>query len=392
MPLVLKVGLTGGIGAGKSTVAGALAALGAVVVDADALARRVLEPGTPGLAEVVAAFGEGVLAPDGSLDRPALARLAFADEAARNRLNAITHPRIAELTARELATVPPDAVVVHDVPLLVENGLGPAYQLVLVVTAPEVERVRRLVAGRAMSPQEARARMAAQASDQERAAAADVLIDNGGPPEAVRGRAERLWHRRLVPFEENLRRRRPAPRPRRAVLVESDPGWPPQAARVVARVRRAAGHHALRVDHIGSTSVPGLLAKDVLDVQVVVDDLATARRVGDDLQAAGLVRRRGDWWDSGPDGADLPKAMAQNADPARAVNCHVRPADSPAWREALLLRDWLRHHPDAAREYAELKRRLAAAPHDSIDAYAQAKTPWIRAALARAVQERDRGE
>jgi dephospho-CoA kinase len=381
---VLRVGLTGGIGAGKSAVARSLAELGAVVIDADVLARRVVEPGTPGLAEVTAAFGAAVLAPDGSLDRSALARVAFADDAARRRLNAILHPKIAAATAREVAAAPPGAIVVHEVPLLVENGLAPGYHLVLVVTAPEAERVRRLVRDRGMADEQVRARMAAQADDDQRAAAADVLLDNGGSPEAVRGQLERLWHERLVPFEENLRHRRRAPRPSRAVLAEPDPAWPAQAARVVARVRRAAGHRALRVDHIGSTSVPGLLAKDVLDVQVVAQDLAAAAAVADDLWDAGLVRREGDWRDFGAHGEVLPKAMAQNADPARAVNCHVRPAGSPFWREVLLLRDWLRAHRDAAREYAELKQRLAASPHDSIDAYAEAKTPWIRAALTRA--------
>src|SRR5918911_155603 len=174
---MLRVGLTGGIAAGKSTAARVLAALGALVVDADVLARRVVEPGTPGLAAVVAAFGDGVLQPDGSLDRAALARVAFADEASRSRLNAVLHPRIAELATKELAAAPPDAVVVHDVPLLVENGLAPHYQLVLVVLAPEAERVRRLLAERGMTEAETRARIAAQADDERRVGAADVLLD-----------------------------------------------------------------------------------------------------------------------------------------------------------------------------------------------------------------------
>jgi dephospho-CoA kinase len=194
----------------------------------------------------------------------------------------------------------------------------------------------------------------------------------------------RLWHERLVPFEANLRSGRPAPRPSSAVLVPADPTWPAQAARMVARVRHIAGSRAVRVDHVGSTSVPGLVAKDVLDVQVVVPDLDVAGRVAEDLRNAGLVRRDGHWWDSAEDGGTLPKAFAQNADPGRAVNCHVRSVSSPAWREALLLRDHLRTAPDAARAYALLKQRLAATPHESVDAYAEAKTHWIRAELARA--------
>ncbi len=379
---MLRVGLTGGIGAGKSTVAGRLRELGAVVVDADILARRVVEPGSEGLAAVVAAFGTGVLTADGALDRPALGRLVFADEAARGRLNAILHPRIAALTAREVEAAPADAVVVHDVPLLVENGLGPNYQLVLVVDAPAAERVRRLVGDRGMEPDDARARLAAQAGDDARRAAADVLLDNGGPRGGVLAAVDSLWRDRLVPFEANLRAGRPAPRPRQAVLVDPDPTWAAQAGRVIARVRRVAGPRALRVDHIGSTSVPGLLAKDVLDVQVVVPDLAAAEQVADDLAEAGLVRREGDWWDSAADGGRLPKAMAQNADPGRAVNCHVRPEASPGWREVLTFRDRLRADDALAVEYAALKQRLAAAPHDSVDAYAEAKTPFVRRVLA----------
>jgi dephospho-CoA kinase len=230
---MLRVGLTGAIGAGKSTVARALAELGALVVDADVLARRVVEPGTEGLAAVAAEFGDGVLAPDGSLDRAALARVAFADDGARERLNAILHPRIAQLTGEELAAAPADAVVVHDVPLLVENGLAPNYQLVLVVTAPANERVRRLVADRGMTEAQIRARMAAQADDGQRAAVADTLLDNAGDPADVLDAVRRLWHERLVPFEENLRLRRCAD-----AAPAADAG---ARARAAARLRAALG-------------------------------------------------------------------------------------------------------------------------------------------------------
>jgi dephospho-CoA kinase len=155
----------------------------------------------------------------------------------------------------------------------------------------------------------------------------------------------------------------------------------------MARVRRAAGDRALRVDHIGSTSVPGLAAKDVIDVQVVVPDLEVAGRVAEDLRDAGLVRREGEWWDSAEDGGRLLKAMAMNADPGRPVNCHVRPEASPAWREALALRDRLRADPALAAEYERLKRRLASELHESIDAYAEAKTPFVRRVLAGADRE-----
>ena len=194
------VGLTGGIGAGKSEVSRCLADLGALVVDADALAREVVAPGTPGLAEVVAAFGPEVLAADGSLDRPALARRVFADPPARQRLEGIIHPRVRARTAQLVAAAPADAVVVNDVPLLVEAGLAGAFDLVLVVLAPEQVRLERLTAGRGMPVQEARSRIAAQASDEQRRAVADVVIVNDGSVRRLRERVERIWRERLAPY------------------------------------------------------------------------------------------------------------------------------------------------------------------------------------------------
>ncbi|MDA2815174.1 dephospho-CoA kinase [Nocardiopsis sp. RSe5-2] len=178
---MLRVGLTGGIGSGKSEVARRLAAAGALVVDADAIAREVVEPGTPGLAEVVAEFGEGVLDADGRLDRPRLGGIVFSDTAKLERLNAIVHPRVAERTEELMARAPEDAVVVYDVPLLVENGLQSMYDLVVVVDAPEELRVRRLVEDRGMPEEQARARIAAQASREERLAVADIVVENAGP-------------------------------------------------------------------------------------------------------------------------------------------------------------------------------------------------------------------
>ncbi|MGH3671776.1 MAG: GrpB family protein, partial [Pseudonocardiaceae bacterium] len=183
-----------------------------------------------------------------------------------------------------------------------------------------------------------------------------------------------------------LRHRRQAPRVAAPVLVAPDGTWPQQAQRMIARIAAVAGQRAHRIDHIGSTAVPGLDAKDVLDVQVVVAHLDIAAQLGGDLISAGLVKREGRWWDSAHDGTTQDKAMATNADPARAVNCHIRPAGSPTWREALLLRDWLRARPAERRDYAELKHQLAAQQWDSIDAYATAKAPFIVGALDRAEQ------
>ena len=189
----LHVGLTGGIGAGKSVVAARLAAHGALVIDADRLAREVVAPGTDGLAEVVAAFGREVLGPDGALDRPALGRVVFADPEARQRLEAIVHPRVRARTAALVAAAPPGTVVVNDVPLLVETGIAGTFEVVVVVLASEDTRLRRLVGGRGMSPEEARARMAAQATDAQRRAVADYVIDNDGTLDEVHAAVDRLW-------------------------------------------------------------------------------------------------------------------------------------------------------------------------------------------------------
>lgn len=194
---MLRVGLTGGAGAGKSTVARRLASHGAVVVDADQLAREVVAPGTPGLAAVVAHFGPDVLAADGTLDRAALAGIVFASDAQRAALEAITHPRIGERTAELFAAAPGDAVVVHDMPLLVEKGLAPSYDLVVVVDAPVEVRVARLVQ-RGMGSDDARARIRAQATEEQRRAVADVWIDTDRPPEVVDAAVDRLWRERLV--------------------------------------------------------------------------------------------------------------------------------------------------------------------------------------------------
>jgi dephospho-CoA kinase len=192
---VVKVGLTGGIGSGKSEVARRLAALGAVVVDADALAREAVAPGSGGLAAVVDAFGDRVLLADGSLDRGALGRLVFADDEQRARLEAIVHPYVARRSAELMAAAPEDAVVVYDVPLLVEKHLEAGYDLVVVVEAPEGVRVRRLIEQRGLSVEDARARIAAQATPEQRAAVAGVVIDNDGDLAELGAAVDALWGR-----------------------------------------------------------------------------------------------------------------------------------------------------------------------------------------------------
>jgi dephospho-CoA kinase len=251
---MLRVGLTGGIGSGKSTVSAQLTSLGAVVIDADAVAREVVEPGTPALGAIADRFGPEVLTSDGVLDRPALGRLVFGDAAALRDLEAITHPAIWARTSELMAAVPPGRVMVHDMPLLVEKQMAADYHLVVVVGVGEAIRVRRLVDLRGMSEHDARARIAAQASDEQRRAAADVWLDNEGTTEALRAAVLRLWHERIEPFDLNLthgiRSRLSHP-----TISAPDPTWPAQAARLLARIRHAVGDVALTLDHIGSSSV-----------------------------------------------------------------------------------------------------------------------------------------
>ncbi|MGA5065807.1 dephospho-CoA kinase [Streptomyces exfoliatus] len=190
---MLKVGLTGGIGAGKSEVSRLLVSYGAVLIDADRIAREVVEPGTPGLAAVVAAFGDGVLTEGGALDRPKLGSIVFADADRLATLNAIVHPLVGARSAELESRAGTGDVVVHDVPLLTENGLAPLYDLVVVVDASPETQLDRLVRLRGMVASEARARMAAQATRAQRLAVADLVIDNDGPLDALEPQVRKVW-------------------------------------------------------------------------------------------------------------------------------------------------------------------------------------------------------
>lgn len=399
---MLRVGLTGGIGAGKSEVARRLAEHGAIVIDADQLARDVVAAGTDGLAEVVEAFGPGVLGADGGLDRAALAATVFGDDPARRRLEGIIHPRVRARTTELFTQAPVEAVVINDVPLLVEVGLAATYHLVIVVEAAERTRLDRLIRGRGMSESEARSRLRAQASDEARREAADVLIANDGTLADLHAEVDALWTDRLVPFERNLRLRHRVPYPDPLRLVAPEPDWPIQYQRVAARIERVFDG---RIDHIGSTAVPGLLAKDVLDIQLTVPDLQTADRLAEPLARAGFPAAPGRWWDrpkpgvGGPEPAEPDPVPAESgspapgaepgppesekrlhgsADPGRIVHLHLRVEGSPGWRYSLLIRDWLRAHPAARDEYAARKRELADQGLTTGE-YAEAKEPWFDA-------------
>jgi dephospho-CoA kinase len=383
---MLRVGLTGGIGSGKSTVAVRLVERGAVLIDSDVIAREVVAPGTDGLAEVVAAFGADILDADGALDRPALAAVVFGDPDARQRLNAVVHPRVRQRSDELLAAAGADAVVVQDVPLLVESGMAAGFPLVVIVHADAEERVRRLVGQRGMPEADARARIAAQADDDARRAVADVWLDNSGGPQDLAATVDALWTDRLVPFEANLRLRRAAAAgsPR---LAAPDPGWAAEGARLAARVAAAAGERGRGVAHTGSTAVPGLPAKDVIDLQLGVDSMADADAVRDALQDAGFpwVAHVDHDNPKPPGAAPWPKRFHVSADPGRPVNLHVREVGSPGWRFALLFRDWLRADAAARAEYLAVKRDAGSRHGADPDArgYVAVKEPWFDAAMPR---------
>ncbi|MFG2050190.1 dephospho-CoA kinase [Micromonospora sp. NPDC048935] len=384
---MLRVGLTGGIGSGKSAVAARLVERGAVLIDADRVAREVVAPGSDGLAEIVAAFSETVLDADGALDRAALGAVVFADEAARRRLESITHPRVRARTAELAAAAPPDAIVVNDVPLLVEVGLAPTYHLVIVVQTAVTTRLERLVRGRGMGRAEAERRIAAQTDDARRRAAADVVLGNDGSLVALHDAVDALWSQRLLPYEDNLRQRRVVP-PGGGDPVGPDTSWPEQYARLAARIRHTLASDALRIDHIGSTAVPGLTVQDVIDVQVAVPSLVDADgALADRLANAGFPRVPGQWWDDPrPAGSGRwEKRLHGSADPARPVRLHVRLEGSPGWRYALLMRDHLRADPDHRAAYLQLKRDLVDAAPVTGDS-GTARDPWFDEEYLRAEQ------
>ncbi|GAA2730237.1 dephospho-CoA kinase [Pedococcus aerophilus] len=382
---MLRVGLTGGIGSGKSTVAQRLSTLGAVVIDSDVLAREVVAPGSAGLTAVAERFGEDVLEADGSLNRAALGAIVFADAQARRDLEEITHPLIARRTAELAEQAGERSVVVHDVPLLVEKHMGPGYHLVVVVGAAESTRTKRLAATRGMTLEEAQSRIAAQATDDERRTAADVWLDNDGSRDELLAAVDLLWSERLVPFEHNLRTGTRSRRPERLALHEPDPAWPEQAERLLGRLRRAFGDVLVTADHVGSTAVPGLIAKDVIDLQIGVRSLTDVDdpELLERLRAAGFPDVAENRQDNGKDGTVWPKRFLGSADPGRVAHVHVREVDSPGWRWALAFRDWMRADPGAREEYAAEKRRLAATL-STVGEYADAKEPWFDSVHERA--------
>jgi dephospho-CoA kinase len=375
---MLRIGLTGGIGAGKSTVSATFAECGGIIVDGDVIAREVVEPGTEGLAQLVQAFGEDILLSDGALNRPALAAKAFADDEKRAKLNSIVHPLVGKRRLEIIESVTDDAVVVEDIPLLVETGMAPSFPLVVVVTADPETRVQRLI-NRGMDEADARARIKAQAPEDQRRAIADVLLDNSGSQDELVEQARDLWYNRVLPLAHNIRTSECAPT--LYELVPHNPAWRDDALRIIKRIEMACGERALRVDHIGSTAVPDMEAKDVIDIQITVASLDVADELVGPITDAGyprIERITQDWPHTG-DSALWRKRIHCAADSGRPANVHIRVAGSPGQQFALLFRDWLRAIAGVQDEYVSVKRHALAAPD-----YAEAKEPWFADAYRRA--------
>ena len=387
---MLRVGVTGGIGSGKSTVSRRLAERGAFVIDADQVAREVVEPGEPALAGIRNRFGDTVIRPDGTLDRAGLAAIVFGDPAALAALDGITGPRIAERVAQRRRSVAADAVSVYDMPLLVERGLWVHEHFTVVVEVEAETRVRRLVEQRGLNAADARRRIAAQASDGQRRTVADVVLDNDSTPDVLASAVDDLWYTRLAPWNDNLLAGIRSRRPEHNAVVDPRPDWEGRGERVVAKLAAVlAGHPGvMEVSHIGSTSVPGLIAKDVIDTQVGVPSLADADTAvfHAAMHDAGYLLTPDNTADRPKPGSDPDgwgKRFYGGCDPAQVVHVHVRERGSPGWRFALLFRDWLRAVPAERQAYADEKRRLLALdPVTSV--YAEAKEPWFDEAYRRA--------
>lgn len=396
---MLRIGLTGGIGAGKSAVSEEFSQCGGIIVDGDVIAREVVEPGTEGLIALIDAFGDDIVLPDGALDRSALAAKAFSSDDVRATLNRIVHPLVSKRRAEIVEAVPENAIVVEDIPLLVESGTAPLFPLVVVVHADVELRVRRLVEQRGMAEEDVRARIAAQADDEQRRAVADIWLDNSSTSDALARRAREVWNDRIIPFARNLSVGQIVRPP--AGLVPADPAWANQARRIVARVTAACGAKALRVDHIGSTAVPGLDAKDAIDIQVTVESLAAADELAGALLSAGYprieditadvakpgARSTVECFNQSEDPALWQKRIHASADPGRPTYVHLRVDGWPNQQFALLFVDWLVANPDVCSEYLVVKRKAEQATSafdGGIAEYVGAEEPWLRGAYRRA--------
>ncbi|MGI9123217.1 MAG: dephospho-CoA kinase, partial [Mycobacterium sp.] len=240
--------------------------------------------------------------------------------------------------------------------LLVESRMAPLFPLVVVVNADPEVRVARLIEYRGFSEEDARARIAAQATEEQRRAVADVWLDNTGSEGRLVEQARDLWYQRIVPFAHNITARTPAQDP--TAVVPADPGWTDQATRIIARLNTACGHRAVRIDHTGSTAVAGLDARDIIDIQITVASLDIADELADALLQAGYPRVEVITADASLGGSEQlwHKRFHASADPGRPTHVHIRMDGQPNQRFALLFVDWLNANPAAKAEYQDFKR------------------------------------
>lgn len=376
---MLEIGLTGGIGSGKSTIAHELASLGAHVIDSDQLARDVVAPGTEGLAQVVASFGPEMLFEDGNLDRAKLGRRVFSKPEDLATLNGIIHPLVRQRSEEKVRALPPGAVVVHDVPLLVEKHMAKLYDLVMVVSASRATRQKRLLDSRALSLEDIERRMAAQATDEARREVADIWLNNDGDPTATTHVLRQVWHERLAPYAVNLANERPASHSGLLNLLRSQQNgrnWHIKATQMANRIGYRLGIREGDICHIGATAVPGLDAEDVVELQLGVATRREAESVTASLASAGyplVADAEGGaacedferWWSthaqtvgSGRDGFERVHA---SADPGQNALVYVRQISSARWAYPLLMRDWLRADPRARDDFSRVRARWAGA-------------------------------
>ena len=395
---MLRIGLTGGIGAGKSAVSATFSQCGGVVVDGDVIAREVVEPGTEGLAALVDAFGDDILLPDGALNRPALAAKAFSSDETRATLNGIVHPLVGKRRAELIAAVPEDSVVVEDIPLLVESGMAPMFPLVVVVFADAEVRLTRLVEQRGMAEDDARARIAAQASDSSVARSPmsgwtirvlprrwpNVLVRSGitasrrSPPISVR--ATLLAHPSdwFLPIRSGRTRPHassPVSRPRVgqtrcASTTSAPPRFPGWTRRMPSTFRSRSNHWLRQTNSTAALRSAGYPRIDDVSSDVVkLDARSTAER-----------------FDHSGDAALWRKRLHGSADPGRPTFVHLRVDGWPNQQFALLFVDWLKANPDVRDEYLSVKRdaERAASPDGDIERYLDVKEPWFLEAYRRA--------